>query len=147
LKGKSFLVWLIIAGYASFAGVPREAKSVVIMLEDPDAALKPTTHWLIANIPTNVAQLSGNQPKTDALSSGDVQGGNITGKIGYYGPHPPAADKPHNYHFQVFALNTMLNLPVGFNRQALLDAMRGHVIAEGEIVGTYQRRPDIRDKQ
>ncbi len=130
----------------AWSGVPREAKSVVVMLEDPDAALKPTTHWLVANIAPGVTQLSANQPKTDALASGAVQGGNITGQIGYYGPHPPPADKPHNYHFQVFALDTTLNLPVGFNRQALLDAMRGHVVAKGEVVGTYQRRPDVRDK-
>ncbi len=130
----------------AWSGVPGAAKSVAIMLEDPDAALKPTTHWLVANIPTSVTQLSANQPKTDALASGAMQGGNITGKIGYYGPHPPPADKPHNYHFQVFALDTTLNLPAGFNRQALLDAMRGHVVARGEVVGTYQRRPDVRDK-
>ena len=130
----------------AWSGVPREARSVVVMLEDPDAALKPTTHWLVANLPPSVTQLSANQLKTDALASGGVQGGNITGKIGYYGPHPPPADKPHNYHFQVFALDTMLTLPAGFNRQAVLDALRGHVIAKGEIVGTYQRRPDVRDK-
>ena len=131
----------------AWSGVPREAVSVVVMMEDPDAALKPTTHWLVANIPPSSASLEANQPKIDALPSGATQGGNITGKIGYYGPHPPPADKPHNYHFQVFALDTKLNLPVGFNRQAVLDAMRNHVIAKGELVGTYQRRPDVRDKQ
>lgn len=56
-------------------------------------------------------------------------------------------DKPHNYHFQIFALDTVLNLPSGFSRQALLDAMKGHVIAKGETIGTYQRKPDYRDKQ
>lgn len=130
----------------AWSGVPTEAKSIVIMLVDPDAALKPTTHWLVANLLPSGMQLTSDQPKTDSLSNGAVQGGNITGKIGYYGPHPPPADKPHNYHFQVFALDTMLNLPVGFNRQSLLDAMRGHVIAKDETIGTYQRRPDVRDK-
>lgn len=130
----------------SWSGVPRKAKSVVMMMEDPDASLKPTTHWLVANLPVGTTQLPENQPKTDALTGGQ-QGGNITGKIGYYGPKPPPGDKPHNYHFQVFALDAVLDLPSGFNRQALLDAMKNHVIAKGEIVGTYQRRPDVRDKQ
>ena len=71
----------------------------------------------------------------------------MTGKIGYYGPHPPAMDKPHAYHFQVFALDMKLNLPSGFNRQGLLDRMKGYVVAKGEIVGMYQRLPDVRDKK
>jgi Raf kinase inhibitor-like YbhB/YbcL family protein len=131
----------------SWSGVPSGAKSIIVMMEDPDAGLKPTTHWLVANIPANATSLAKNLPKTDSLSAGGVQGGNIMGKIGYYGPRPPAGDKPHKYHFQVFALDTTLNLPAGFNRQALLDAMKGRVLAKGELVGTYQRQPDVRDKQ
>jgi len=57
------------------------------------------------------------------------------------------ADKPHAYHFQIFALDTKLNLPSGFNLQALLDAMKGHVVAKGETVGMYQRKPDVREKK
>ena len=131
----------------SWSNVPSAAKSVVVMLEDPDAAVKPTTHWLVANLPATVGSLPKNLSKTERLDNGGQQGGNVMGRTGYYGPHPPPADKPHNYHFQVFALDTTLNLPSGFNRQALLDAMRGHVLAKGETVGTYQRRPDVRDKQ
>jgi len=59
----------------------------------------------------------------------------------YYGPHPPPGDPAHRYHFQVFALDTVLRLPSGFNRQALLKAMSDHVIAKGGGVGTYQRKP------
>ena len=131
----------------SWSNVPAGAKSIVVMLEDPDAAIKPTTHWLIANLPITVSSLPKNLSKTELLDTGGQQGGNIMGRTGYYGPHPPPADKPHNYHFEVFALDTTLNLPAGFNRQALLDAMRGHVVGKGETVGTYQRRPDVRDKQ
>lgn len=69
-----------------------------------------------------------------------MQGANNTGTVGYYGMRPPATDPPHKYHFQVFALNKTLDLPVGFNRQALLDRMRGAVVAKGVMVGTYQRR-------
>ena len=129
----------------SWKNAPKETKSFVVMVEDPDAMVKPVTHWICANLPPTVTELSENQPKTDTLPEGAIQGGNNTGAIGYFGPHPPAADKPHHYHFQVFALDTMLTLPVGFNRQALLDAMKNHVLAKGETIGLYQRRPDVRD--
>ena len=130
----------------SWTGVPSNAKSLVVMMEDPDAALKPVTHWILANLPPNVTGLPENVMK-EAKYGDAMQGANIKGKPGYYGPQPPPGDKPHNYHFQVFALDTRLDLPDGFNRQALLDAMKGRVIAKGEIVGMYQRKPDYRDMQ
>lgn len=130
----------------SWAGVPREAKSLVLMMEDPDANLKPVTHWIMANISPNVTGLPENVMKTERYGEA-MQGANITGKTGYYGPKPPPADKPHAYHFQIFALDKKLDLPSGFNRQALLDAMKNHVIAKGETVGMYQRKPDKREKQ
>ncbi len=113
-------------------------------MEDPDAAIKPVTHWIVANISPNVTGFPENMQKTEKYGDA-IQGGNHTGKMGYYGPMPPREDPPHKYHFQVFALDTVLNLPSGFNRQALLDAMRGHVIGKGEIAGTYKRTPDVRD--
>ena len=56
-----------------------------------------------------------------------------------YGPRPPVGDPPHHYHFQVFALDTMLDVPPGAERDRLLAAMSGHVLAAGEVVGTYQQ--------
>jgi len=131
----------------SWSGVPSNAKSLVLMMEDPDANLKPVTHWIMANIAPTATSLPENVMKGMEMVNGAMQGANITGKIGYYGPKPPRADKPHAYHFQVFALDTKLNLPSGFNRQSLLDAMKNHVIAKGEFVGMYQRKPDVRDKK
>ncbi len=129
----------------SWSGVPTNAKSLVLIMEDPDASLKPVTHWIMANIPATLTSLPENVMKIE-MTNGAMQGANHTGKIGYFGPKPPRADPPHKYHFQIFALDTTLNLPSGFNRQALLDAMKNHVIAKGEIVGMYQRKPDYRDK-
>jgi Raf kinase inhibitor-like YbhB/YbcL family protein len=129
-----------------WSGIPAGAKSLVLMMEDPDSALKPTTHWIVANISPDMRSLPENVAKTEMMGSA-MQGTNINGKPGYFGPRPPAGDKPHGYHFQVFALDTMLNLPSGYNRQALLDAMKGHVIGKGELVGMYQRRPDVREKK
>lgn len=130
----------------SWSNIPRNAQSLVVMMEDPDADLKPVTHWIVANIVPTVTGFPENMMKTET-AGGAIQGANHTGKIGYYGPMPPPADKPHKYHFQVFALDTKLNLPSGYNRQALLDAMKGHVVAKGELIGMYQRKPDERDKK
>ncbi len=126
----------------SWSNVPKNAKSVVLMMEDPDAGLKPVTHWIVANIPLNKTSFAENEMIKTA-----IEGGNHTGKIGYYGMMPPPEDKAHSYHFQVFALDKMLELPNGFNRQSLLDAMKNHVVAKGEIVGMYQRKPDYREKK
>ncbi|MGH9901988.1 MAG: YbhB/YbcL family Raf kinase inhibitor-like protein, partial [Pyrinomonadaceae bacterium] len=128
----------------SWSGVPAGAKSLVLMVEDPDAASpKPFVHWLVANIPPSMMSLPTSLPKTErpAQLGGAVQGATHTGQLGYYGPHPPPEEPPHRYHFQIFALDTVLQLPSGFNRRALLDAMRGHVIGRGELIGTYQRKP------
>jgi Raf kinase inhibitor-like YbhB/YbcL family protein len=127
----------------SWSGVPKGARSLVLMMEDPDAANpKPFVHWIVANIPPTATGLPASIPvkeKIDSLS-GTVQGANNRSTLGYYGPRPPAGEPPHHYHFQVFALDTTLKLNSGFNRQALLNAMKGHVLAKGEVIGTYQRQ-------
>jgi len=130
----------------SWSNVPKNAKSLVLMMEDPDASLKPVTHWLVANISPDVTGFPENVQKAEKYGDA-MQGANQNGKAGYYGPMPPPADKPHNYHFQIFALDTKLNLPDAYNRQTLLDAMKGHVIAKGETIGMYQRKPDVRNKE
>ena len=69
-----------------------------------------------------------------------LQGRTTRGSVGYYGPRPPVGDPPHHYHFQVFALDTMLDVPLGADRDQVLDAMQGHVLAKGELVGTYAQK-------
>lgn len=59
--------------------------------------------------------------------------------MGYLGPRPPVGDPPHHYHFQIFALDTLLDVPPGSERDVLLEAMSGHVLAAGEFIGTYQQ--------
>jgi Raf kinase inhibitor-like YbhB/YbcL family protein len=68
-----------------------------------------------------------------------MQGRNSRGQVGYMGPRPPAGDPAHHYHFQVFALDTMLSLPPGAERDAVVTAMNGHVLARGETVGTFAK--------
>jgi Raf kinase inhibitor-like YbhB/YbcL family protein len=96
------------------------------------------------NLPTTIKALPAGIGKEERLTQwgNALQGATHTSQLGYYGPKPPADDPPHRYHFQVFALDTQLTLPSGFNRSALLKALRGHVVAFGEIVGTYQRQTD-----
>lgn len=126
-----------------WTGVPKNAKSLVLMMEDPDSrSPKPFAHWLVANISPSAAGLRANLPNREMLASlGAMQGSNHTSKTGYFGPKPPADGIAHRYNFQIFALDTRLKLPSGYNRQALVDAMKGHVLAKGKIVGTYKRNP------
>lgn len=118
------------------------AKSLVLMMEDPDAqAPKPFVHWLIA-LPAGTTMLPAGVKNEGRVAEipGAVQGSNSTGTLGYYGPRPPVGDPPHHYHFQVFALDTAWTLPPGFTRTAALWAMNGHVLARGEIVGLYAKK-------
>ncbi len=126
-----------------WSGIPAGTKSLVLMVEDPDAiSPKPFVHWLVANIAPTVTQLPAGLPKQEQLSqvANALQGANNMSTIGWFGPRPPAGDLPHHYHFQVFALDTILDLKPGYNRQALLAALSGHVLAKGELIGTYQRK-------
>lgn len=108
------------------------AKSYAIILDDPDAGgAKPFVHWLVWNIPAGITQLVAGA----APPAGAREGRNGTGAQGYHGPHPPSGT--HHYHMHVFALDSALSLGSGANREALAAAMRGHVIAAGEVVGLY----------
>jgi Raf kinase inhibitor-like YbhB/YbcL family protein len=122
-------------------GLPANTRSIVLMMEDPQATSPlPFVHWL-AVIPPWVRQLPEGIPPIARLPGvpNAQQGSNSRTETGYFGPRPPAGDPPHPYHFQVFALDVALSLPPGFNRHALIEAMRGHVLARGELVGTFAR--------
>lgn len=117
----------------------RGARSYALVLEDPDApAAHPWSHWLIWNIPAATHGLAegvaqGGRP---AAPQGAVQGKGDAGSVGYFGPRPPSGI--HHYHFQIFALDGSLALGPGSSRDALVQAMRGHVIADGQMVGIFQ---------
>ena len=127
----------------AWRGAPSATRSFVVILEDPDAAdPKPFVHWMLYNIPPTVAELHESIPNLPQLPqlSHARQGRNSRGTLGYVGPRPPHGDAPHHYHFQMFALDAPLALPPGADRDALLAAMKGHTVAAGEVVGTFQRR-------
>jgi Raf kinase inhibitor-like YbhB/YbcL family protein len=117
---------------------PFGTRSYVVLAED--AAVNrhdPIVHWVIYNIPSNYTSLDQNIPTQARLDMGAEQGKNVRGAAGYVGPKPPAG-QTHPYHFEVFALNTKLNLdPAKADRQAVVNAMKGNVLASGEIVAEY----------
>lgn len=115
------------------------AKSYVVIAEDPDAPQKPFVHWLAWNIPSSVTALPEGLQEQPRLTEpeGVLQGRNTRGSFGYYGPRPPVGDPAHRYHFQVFALDTTLTLPFGADRDQLLQAIQGHILAKGEVMGRY----------
>src|SRR6266481_3027406 len=114
------------------SGIPSDAKSLVLIAEDPDAPSGVFTHWLVWNIP----------PQTNSVVEGSgpkgVHGTNDFGKSGYGGPCPPSG--AHHYYFKVFALDRELDLPIGAKRGQLDAALKGHVIAQGELMGRYARK-------
>jgi Raf kinase inhibitor-like YbhB/YbcL family protein len=116
---------------------PEGTKSYALIMEDPDAkSATPFVHWVLFNIPANVTKLG----KAAALpeAEGSVQGLNARGSPGYFGPKPPdTAD--HHYHFQVFALDTELDLKADAGRDEVLDAAQGHVLARGDLVGIFRK--------
>jgi Raf kinase inhibitor-like YbhB/YbcL family protein len=111
------------------------ARVYAVVLEDPDAP-KPTpfVHWLIWNI--QATSLPEGVPAQTAPAA--IQGANEAGGIGFSGPHPPPLTGVHHYHFEVFALDAPLGLGGGGDLAALVKAMQGHVLADGELIGTFK---------
>lgn len=122
--------------------LPQGTKQVALIVDDPDAPRdQPWVHWVIYGIPGSVEGLPENLAKNREISQPvlALQGVNDFGKIGYGGPAPPKGHGIHHYHFKIYALEKTLDLEPGLTKQQLLDAIKGHVIAQGELIGTYER--------
>jgi hypothetical protein len=121
-----------------FDEVPDNAKTLALILEDPDAPMGTFDHWIIFNIPAAAPKLAEGIPVEAEHSSGYRQGTNDFGNIGYGGPCPP--DGEHRYFFRLYALDGELDLPAGSTSKAdLQSAMEGRILAETELMGTYKR--------
>jgi Raf kinase inhibitor-like YbhB/YbcL family protein len=116
-----------------WSGIPNGAKSVAIICEDPDAPSGTFTHWVLYNLPASADGI----PEHAKIGTSGV---NSFGRIGYGGPCPPRKDPAHHYHFHVYALDVESLGGPGLSREDVSRAMRGHLLAEGELVGTYRRR-------
>jgi Raf kinase inhibitor-like YbhB/YbcL family protein len=123
----------------SWTGVPAGAKSLVLICDDPDAPGGTWVHWVLFNLPANTSALAEKVDTAPMLPSGARQGVNDFGKIGYSGPCPPPG-KPHHYFFKLYALDIRLGLKPGATKKELLQAMDGHIVGEGLLMGKYQRK-------
>jgi Raf kinase inhibitor-like YbhB/YbcL family protein len=119
------------------SGVPESAKSLAVICEDPDAPSGVWTHWVIFNIPPESKTLPEGVEMHELFEDGSKQGLNDSGRVGYSGPCPPGGT--HRYYFRVYALDSKLDLPPRISKQELLNAMEGHVLDKGQLMGLYSR--------
>ncbi len=118
----------------AWSGVPPETKELALICDDPDAPMaEPFVHWVLYKIP------AGTESLPEGSSAGAVEGANSFGNLGYGGPMPPPGHGTHHYHFRVYALDQPVDLKPGAGKPELLNVMQGHIIAQGELVGTYER--------
>jgi len=111
-------------------GIPKEAKTLVLAVDDPDAPSGTWDHWIVWNIPASTSKIAEN-------SVPGKEGVNSWGHQGYMGPCPPGGT--HRYFFKVYALDTELSLGAGSRKKDAEKAMQGHVLAKGELMGLYRR--------
>jgi Raf kinase inhibitor-like YbhB/YbcL family protein len=126
----------------AWSDVPAEAKELALIMDDPDAPTpQPWVHWVIYKISPTFTELPEAIAETQTLAvpEGALQGKNSWGTLGYRGPAPPQGHGVHHYHFKLYALDTELDVQPGLNKDQLLRKMQGHIVAEGELIGTYQR--------
>ncbi|MBU6500840.1 MAG: YbhB/YbcL family Raf kinase inhibitor-like protein [Patescibacteria group bacterium] len=115
--------------------VPEEAKSLALIMDDPDATRgRSFTHWLVWNINPETTLI-----KQESVPPGSVEGKNDFPAVGYGGPCPPQGSAPHHYHFKLYALDEMLDLPSGSSKSLLEAEIDKHLITQAELVGLYGR--------
>ncbi len=125
----------------SWGEPPKGARSFVVIMDDPDAvevAGRIWVHWLIYNLPPRARSLSDGIPRQVVLPAGARQGDGDSG-MGYHGPCPPPG-RTHTYSFRLYALDAFLPVDPVFTKESLVEAMQGHILATGELQGTYARR-------
>jgi Raf kinase inhibitor-like YbhB/YbcL family protein len=121
--------------------VPAGAKTLALIVDDPDAPKKTWVHWLAWGLPADRTEIPAGVPKADVVDAvgGLHQGTNDFGEVGYGGPNPPRGHGTHHYRFTVYALREAIELDPGVARDALDHAMEGNVLATARLVGTYER--------
>ncbi len=117
--------------------LPDSVESIAIICDDPDAPMGTWIHWVIYNISSENDGIAENIPKDKNPGGGIKQGKNSWGRIGYGGPCPPRGT--HRYFFKLYAVDCILPLDAGATKMEVLEAMRGHLMGQAEIMGTYSR--------
>lgn len=121
----------------SWEGIPSGTKSLVLILDDPDAPDGRFTHWLVFNIPPVSGELARAQPNTKVLANGAQQGQTSAGSRGYFAPCPPIGST-HRYVFRLFAVDMDITQPTA-DRESIDWALTGHTIAQTEFITTFKR--------
>ncbi len=133
----------------TWADLPEGTQQLALICDDPKVVEigmmeQPFVHWVMYNIPASASGLPAGLPSDATLEmeglEGTVNGLNGLRRPGYFGPRPPANGQLHAYHFRVYALDDALNLEPGLGKAELLDAMNGHVLATGMLMGHYERK-------
>ncbi len=117
---------------------PSDTQSLALIMDDPDAPMGTWVHWVIYNIPADARTLEASVPPEAERPDGSRHGQNSWRRNDYGGPCPPSG--VHQYVFKLYALDTTLDLEAGATKKQLLQAMEGHVLAQAELTGTYQRK-------
>jgi len=117
---------------------PAGTQSISLIMDDPDAPVGTWVHWVLYDLPDTARELPEGVAKKDTLASGARQGRNDFGRIGYGGPCPPPG-KPHRYFLKLYALDAKTDLKSGATKAELEKAMKGHILAQAELMGRYKR--------
>src|ERR1019366_3236623 len=122
----------------TWSGAPAGTKGFALVCDDPDAPVGTWVHWVIYGLHPSTTGLPEGVEPGESLAGGARQGVNDFGRVGYGGPLPPAG-KPHRYFFKLYALDTELALGPRATKGELLRAIEGHVLAQAQLMGTFQR--------
>ncbi|HXW57518.1 MAG TPA: YbhB/YbcL family Raf kinase inhibitor-like protein [Candidatus Cybelea sp.] len=115
---------------------PERAHSLALIVTDPDSSPPDFVHWVLYDLPPGTHELAEGVPPNERLADDSRQGRNDFDTIGYRGPCPPG-DSPHRYVFTVYALDLKMDVPPGATKDHIVRAMRGHILARGELLGRY----------
>lgn len=117
---------------------PQNTQSFAVIADDPDAPAGTWVHWVLYDLPAEARSLPEAVPRDGDLADGSQHGNNSWKRLGYGGPCPPGGT--HRYFFELYALDAVLDLGAGANKEELLQAMEGHILAQTELMGTYSRQ-------
>jgi len=117
--------------------VPVEAKSLALIVDDPDVPSGDWVHWVVYNMPATMREMPEDIGPDERVAGIGIQGKNDSRKIGWDGPYPPSGT--HRYFFRLYALDKVLDDAPGLTKQQLLALIQGHILAQGELMGRYKR--------
>ena len=121
-----------------WSDIPEDTREFALVCDDPDAPVGTWVHWVLYNMPPDTKGLAENIPPDENLPNGAKQGISDFRRIGYGGPCPPGGT--HRYFFKIYALDTTLDLKSRAAKSDLVNAMEGHILARGQLIGKYKRQ-------